>query len=304
MRCLLLAASLLAVACSESKPDEAGAGAQVDAKQPSCGLPENAIGTFVSIPEGSVEMGANPMYAEEQPARTVHVAAFSMQVNEVTNAQFERFVLETGYVTDAERTSASLAAGGGSALFEMPTPDSDGKWVLKRGATWRSPDGPGTGIVGRLNQPVVHVSVNDAQAYAHWAGGRLPSEEEWEYAAAIGLADPADRLSGAMDAQGKPVANFWQGIFPVKNEGQDGFTGAAPVGCFPPSKLGLYDMIGNVWEWTDTPYSAGMNTIKGGSYLCAENFCARYRSAARQGQESDFSSNHIGFRIVKDVTAN
>lgn len=303
MRSLLLVTSILVVGCSESQPDAAKAAREIAVKQPSCGLPEDKVGAFVSIPEGAVEMGANAMYAEEQPARTVHVAAFSMQINEVTNAQFERFVLATGYVTDAERTSASPAAGGGSALFELPTPDGAGKWVLKRGATWKSPDGPGSGIVGRLNQPVVHVSLNDAQAYARWAGGRLPSEEEWEYAAASGLADPADRLSGAMDAQGKPIANFWQGIFPVKNEGQDGFIGAAPVGCFPPSKLGLYDMIGNVWEWTDTPYSAGMSTIKGGSYLCAENFCARYRSAARQGQERDFSSNHIGFRIVKDVKA-
>jgi formylglycine-generating enzyme required for sulfatase activity len=177
-------------------------------------------------------------------------------------------------------------------------------WTLKRGATWRSPGGPGTGIVRRMNDPVVHVSLADAYAYAAWAGGRLPSEEEWEYAATSGLADPADRLSGAMDKDGKPIANFWQGIFPAKNETTDGFAGASPVGCFPSSRVGLYDMIGNVWEWTITPYAPGRNTIKGGSYLCAENFCARYRSAARQGQEVDFSSNHIGFRVVKDVVPN
>jgi formylglycine-generating enzyme required for sulfatase activity len=245
------------------------------------------------------------MYPEENPARTIHVAAFSMQAHEVTNAQFERFVAATRYVTDAERSSASADPAGGSALFvTQGSDDGMSGWTLKRGATWKTPGGPGTGLVRRMNDPVVHVSLADARAYATWAGGRLPSEEEWEYAAASGLADPANRLSGAMDQDGKPIANFWQGIFPVKNEATDGFAGTAPVGCFPASKLGLYDMIGNVWEWTDTPYAPGRSTIKGGSYLCAENFCARYRSAARQGQEVDFSSNHIGFRIVKDVAPN
>jgi len=308
MRRLLLLSVLLATACSgaQSEGPKAAAdkvAADVAEKQPACGLPEQQIGTFLTLPDGTVEMGANAMYPEEQPTRTVHVAAFSLQIHEVTNAQFERFVSATGYVTDAERTSASDDPAGGSALFQMPTDGAMGGWMLKRGATWKTPGGPGTGIARHMNEPVVHVSLNDAHAYAKWAGGRLPTEEEWEYAAASGLADPSNRLSGAMDPDGKPIANFWQGIFPLKNEVQDGFLGAAPVGCFPASKAGLYDMIGNVWEWTDTPYAPGSNTIKGGSYLCAENFCARYRSAARQGQEVDFSSNHIGFRIAKDVTA-
>ncbi len=310
MRRLLLVPTLLAVACSGplpegAKPSDPPTVAAIDGKRSDCGLPEDQIGTFVSVPEGSVEIGANAMYPEEQPARTVHIAALSMQAHEVTNAQFERFVAATGYVTDAERSSASGDPAGGSALFVMPEPaDGMGGWTLKRGATWKTPGGPGTSLVRRMHDPVVHVSLGDAQAYAAWAGGRLPSEEEWEYAATSGLADPADRLSGAMDKDGKPIANFWQGIFPVKNEATDGFAGAAPVGCFPASKLGLYDMIGNVWEWTSTPYAPGRNTIKGGSYLCAENFCARYRSASRQGQDVDFSSNHIGFRVVKDMTPN
>ena len=310
MRRLLLVPTLLAAACSGPQPEGAKASevatvAAVDAKRPDCGLPENQIGAFVTVPEGSVEMGANAIYPEENPARTIHVAAFSMQAHEVTNTQFERFVAATRYVTDAERSSASADPAGGSALFVTPkSGEGISGWTLKRGATWKTPGGPGTGLVRRMNDPVVHVSLADARAYAAWAGGRLPSEEEWEYAAASGLADPANRLSGAMDKDGKPIANFWQGIFPVKNEAKDGFAGAAPVGCFPASTLGLYDMIGNVWEWTDTPYAPGRNTIKGGSYLCAENFCARYRSAARQGQDVDFSSNHIGFRIVKDLTPN
>lgn len=291
---------LFLAACSEPSADGAQA---AHPQSPACGLPESRIGAFVTLGEGTVAMGAHAMYAEETPVRTVHVAPFSIQIHEVTNAQFDRFVSATGYVTDAERTSASDDPGGGSALFISPG-ESEGMtgWMLKRGATWRTPGGPGTGIAGHINDPVVHISLGDAQAYARWAGGRLPTEEEWEYAATSGLADPADRFSGAMDPDGRPIANFWQGLFPVKNEVKDGFAGAAPVGCFPASKLGLYDMIGNVWEWTATPYAPGRNTIKGGSFLCAENFCARYRSAARQGQEVDFSSNHIGFRIVKDVT--
>ena len=304
MRALLVVSTLLAAGCSGPQPDGAKASevSTIDGKRPDCGLRESQIGTFVTVPEGLVEMGANAMYPEEEPARIVHVAAFSMQVHEVTNAQFERFVAATGYVTDAEHSSASGDPAGGSALFVISESDEDmSGWTLKRGGTWRSPGGPGTGIVRRMNDPVVHVSLADADAYAAWTGGRLPSEEEWEFAATSGLADPANRLSGAMDKDGKPIANFWQGIFPAKNEATDGFAGASPVGCFPSSRVGLYDMIGNVWEWTSTPYAPGRNTIKGGSYLCAENFCARYRSAARQGQEVDFSSNHIGFRVVKDL---
>ena len=310
MRILLPVATLLAAACSGPQPENAKTSdvatvSARDGERPACGLPEDQIGTFVTVPEGSVEMGANAMYPEEEPAHIVHVAAFRMQAHEVTNTQFERFVAATRYVTDAERSSASGDPAGGSALFATPkSGEGMSGWTLKRGATWKTPGGPGTGIVSRMNDPVVHVSLGDAQAYAAWAGGRLPSEEEWEYAATSGLADPANRLSGAMDKDGKPIANFWQGVFPVKNEGTDGFAGAAPVGCFPASKLGLYDMIGNVWEWTSTSYAPGRNTIKGGSYLCAENYCARYRSAARQGQEVDFSSNHIGFRIVKDLPPN
>lgn len=310
MRILLPVATLLAAACSGPQPENAKTSdvatvSARDGERPNCGLPEDQIGAYVTVPEGSVEMGANAMYPEEEPTRIVHVAAFRMQAHEVTNAQFERFVAATRYVTDAEHSSASADPAGGSALFATPkSGEGMSGWTLKRGATWKTPGGPGTGIVSRMNDPVVHVSLGDAQAYAAWAGGRLPSEEEWEYAATSGLADPAIRLSGAMDKDGKPIANFWQGVFPVKNEGTDGFAGAAPVGCFPASKLGLYDMIGNVWEWTSTPYAPGRNTIKGGSYLCAENFCARYRSAARQGQEVDFSSSHIGFRIVKDLPPN
>lgn len=297
-RLAALTAVVLAAACSgETAPASAGAAAP-----PSCGLPTDKVGAFVSVPEGGFIKGANALYPEEQPAANVHVAAFSIQAHEVTNRQFEAFVAAAGYVTDSERTSASDDPGGGSALFTLPPAEGGiGAWMLRRGATWKAPEGPGSNLDGRMDQPVVHVSLSDARAYAHWAGGRLPSEEEWEYAASLGMPDPQNPTSGAYDPEGKPIANTWQGMFPVRNEGADGFAGAAPVGCFPASKTGLYDMMGNVWEWTETPYARGQHTIKGGSYLCAENFCKRYRSAARQGQDIDFSSNHIGFRIVKDV---
>lgn len=297
---LVLFMLAFAAACSgeaDKAPDVAEA--------PECGLPTDQIGQFVAISEGGFVKGAHAIYPEEQPEATVHVAGFSIQIHEVTNRQFGEFVAAIGYVTDAERTSASNKPGGGSGLFVMPPEQGGaGAWMLMRGAAWNTPEGPGSGLAGRMDQPVVHVSLNDARAYAQWAGGRLPSEEEWEYAASLGMPDPDDPVSGAYDAEGKPIANTWQGMFPVRNEGTDGFRGAAPVGCFPPSRIGLYDLMGNVWEWTETPYAPGQSTIKGGSYLCAENFCKRYRSAARQGQDIDFSSNHIGFRIVKDVAPN
>ena len=146
----------------------------------------------------------------------------------------------------------------------------------------------------------MHISLNDARAYAKWAGGRLPTELEWEYAASLGLPDRTRADSGAYDKQGKPIANTWQGVFPIINTEEDKFSGTSPVGCFPPSRTQLYDMIGNVWEWTDTPVTKSSHLIKGGSFLCANNFCKRYRTAARQSQDDDFSTNHLGFRIVMD----
>lgn len=294
--------ALLGLALVGGCSEETGKPA-VGAEAARCGLAPDQMGRFITVSDGSFVKGAHAIYPEEQPEATVHVAGFSMQIHEVTNRQFGEFVAATGYVTDAERTSASSDPGGGSGLFVLPPDDGGvGRWTLMRGAAWNTPDGPGSGLAGRMDQPVVHVSLNDARAYAQWAGGRLPTEEEWEYAAALGMPDPDDPVSGAYEPGGKPIANTWQGMFPIKNEGTDGFVGASPVGCFPASKIGLYDMMGNVWEWTDSPYGASQGVIKGGSYLCAENFCKRYRSAARQGQDIDFSTNHIGFRIVKDVT--
>jgi sulfatase modifying factor 1 len=271
----------------------------VGAQGLSCLSGAGAAGRFAPVPAGQLPAPHGVLYPEEAGRPALQVAAFLIQTHEVTNDQFSAFVAATGYVTDAERARP----GAGSAVFRMPgeARRGTGPWELVEGATWRSPDGPGSDIAGRGSYPAVHVSLNDARAYAAWAGGRLPDEAEWEHAARLNLPDPSRDASGAHGPAGDYLANTWQGIFPLHDTGADGFEGAAPVGCFAPGRLGLYDMIGNVWEWTETPFDAAAHTIKGGSYLCAPNFCRRYRPAARQPQEADFSTSHIGFRIVKDV---
>lgn len=299
---VLMSAALLA-ACSQPAPQNPGPEtSRTDATAPACGLAEQMLGHFIPVPEGQFRKGAHALYPEEAPELSLHVAGFEMLAHEVTNAEFARFVEATGHVTTAEQSAAAGGPAAGSAVFRMPSERESpaDSWQLVAGATWRAPEGPGSDISGRALQPVVHVSLQDAEAYAAWAGARLPTEEEWEYAASLGLPDPGDAQSGAYDASGKPVANTWQGFFPLMDQSADGFSGRAPAGCFAPSAIGLYDMIGNVWEWTSTPFQAGANTIKGGSYLCADNFCRRYRPAARQPQEVDFSASHIGFRIVRD----
>ncbi|WP_394705862.1 SUMF1/EgtB/PvdO family nonheme iron enzyme [uncultured Hyphomonas sp.] len=292
----LVIAVLMAAGCSGSS--------ERPASSESCGLERDALNQFILFPSGSFEKGKDPVYPEETPSLSLHVDAFELLSHEVTNAEFARFAEETGYVTDAERSAATGGEGAGSAVF-LSTEGSIGKypWKLVSGATWKSPEGPGSDISGRELHPVVHISLADAKAYADWAAGRLPTEAEWEYAVSLGLPDLTRANSGAYDEKGQPVANTWQGIFPLANTTADGFAGTSPVGCFGPDKAGMSDMIGNVWEWTDTPYGPGTNTIKGGSYLCADNFCRRYRPAARQPEEVDFSSNHIGFRIARDVNS-
>lgn len=260
-----------------------------------CGLSPEQIGAYVQLSPGSFIKGADPIYPEEGTTLRLNVDSFWIQIHEVTTAQFASFVDDTGYVTEAEQGIAAKREGAGSAVFRHPSSDDQAAptWTLAADATWRSG-------MDRPNAPVVHLTKTDAEAYAAWAGGRLPSEIEWEYAAQMGLPEPDDQTSGAYSDNG-PRANTWQGIFPIADTGEDGFQGVAEVGCFEADTLGLYDMIGNVWEWTDTPFGAGTHTIKGGSFLCADNFCRRYRPAARQPQETDFSSNHIGFRIVRDA---
>lgn len=264
-----------------------------------CLLSTARIGSFVTVPGGSFIKAAGAIYPEEGAALRLHVSPFDLSVTEVTNDQFARFVEATGYVTEAELF-------GGSAAFvqrrEGDQNDILSWWRFKEGVSWRKPSGPGSSLDGLGRHPVVHVSLNDARAYADWAGGRLPNEVEWEYAASLGLFDPNDPESGLRGPNGEVRANTWSGLFPLFNTVEDGFAGTAPVGCYPASLIGAYDMIGNVWEWTETRFGPGQPqfTIKGGSFLCGANYCRRYRPAARESLEVDFSTAHVGFRIIRD----
>lgn len=244
-------------------------------------------------------MGTPRQYPEEI-ARDVSVSNFDIDVHEVTNSQFSAFVNETGYVTTAERPQAGFGAPG-AAVFMPPSAENPTWWRFVEGANWRNPEGPKSGIDDQGNYPVVQVSFEDALAYAEWAKRDLPTEAEWEYAAKAG-SDTLYVWGNTRTPDGKEMANTWQGAFPIENTNEDGFDLRAPVGCYPANDYGLHDMIGNVWEWTksETRHNSESPTyvVKGGSYLCAENYCARYRSAARQFQEADLPTNHIGFRTV------
>ena len=259
---------------------------------------------MVEIAGGSFAMGADPKYPEEGPPRSMRVKTFWIDAHELTNAEFARFVTATGYRTIAERapppvpgTPPELRAPG-SAVFATPDDNDPRWWRWVVGAQWRHPSGPAESIAGREREPVVQIAYADAEAYARWAGKRLPTEAEWEYAALAG----AKALPEPVDEQGRPQANYYQGVFPQRDLGLDGYRGRAPVGCFRPNAFGLYDMIGNVWEWTSATAPAKPDTgvIKGGSYLCAANYCARYRPAARQFEERGLGTDHIGVRFVSD----
>jgi sulfatase modifying factor 1 len=289
---------------------------------------------LVEVPGGSFRMGSTSFYPEEAPIHTVQVAGFAIERHPVTNAQFAEFVDETGYVTVAEgdidpvlypgANPADLVPG---ALVFSPTSrpvdlrDWRQWWEWIPGASWRHPFGPDSGIETLADHPVVQVAYIDAAAYARWAGRRLPSEAEWEYAAGGGSS--ATYAWGAEAVpDGRLMANTWQGRFPYRNLGALGWTGTSPVGTFPPNGYGLVDMIGNVWEWTTTEFAghhrldasargccpAGdqadpsvSQALKGGSHLCAPEYCHRYRPAARSPQSQDSATTHIGFRCVADI---
>ena len=265
-----------------------------------CGLSSDTIGSFVLVEGGGFIQGLNGIYPEEGPAKKVYVSPFLIQINEVTNQQFADFVAATGYVTEAQRF-------GGSANFtesgSLSSPLS--WWLLDKDATWNAPEGKNSNLDGREHHPVIHITLNDARSYAKWAGGRIPNEVEWEYAASLGLFDPEDPESGIHAPNGEARANIWHGLFPVVNTEDDGFKGTAPVGCYEESLIGTYDMIGNVWEWTESRFDSAkpVFTIKGGSYLCGSNYCRRFRPTAREHLEPNFSTAHVGFRIVKDLSS-
>ncbi|MEJ3405420.1 formylglycine-generating enzyme family protein [Rathayibacter sp. YIM 133350] len=299
---------------------------------------------MVRIEGGTFRMGSTEFYADETPVHERSVEAFEIDIHPVTTDQFAAFVEDTGYVTVAERAldpadfpgadPADLVPGG---LVFTPTPgpvdlrDWRQWWRWGEGASWLHPFGADSGIDGRGDHPVVQVSFEDAQAYAAWAGKRLPTEAEWEFAARGGL-DGARFVWGDDERpNGELMANRWQGSFPYRNTGAAGWVGTSPVMTFAPNGYGLYDCAGNVWEWTTDFYTerhvvpgssfadAGARpnllaaasaepgsriprrALKGGSHLCSPDYCLRYRPAARSPQADDTATTHIGFRCVRDL---
>ncbi len=299
------------------------------------------------IDGGAFRMGSSHFYPEEAPERTVRVDSFRIDESPVTNRAFAAFVAATGYRTLAEippdpKQYPGLApelALAGSLVFSPPAGPVDfadplGWWEFRPGADWRHPAGPDSDIAGLEDHPVVHVAYADAEAYARWARKALPTEAEWEYAARGGL-DGADYSWGdTLAPNGAILANYWVGEFPVRHDGEGGFSRTTPVGRYPANGHGLFDMIGNVWEWTrdwwalPTPHRKAdgsccvprnprggqardshdpatpdvripRRVLKGGSQLCAANYCQRYRPAARHPQPVDSATSHIGFRCVK-----
>lgn len=338
---VFLAATLLAVPLAAAQP----ATTATDALTTPPGM--------VLIPGGEFLMGTDDTEQRptERPAHPVRVSPFWMDKTECTNADFAKFVAATGYVTTAETTPTLAeimeqvppgtpppppeALVPGALVFSPPTRpvplNNVGQWwQWVAGANWRHPEGPDSTIAGRENHPVVMVSWFDAQAYAKWAGKRLPTEAEWEFAARGGLRQNTFGWGNEFQPEGRLMANIWQGQFPHKNTADDGFPATAPVASFPPNAFGLYDMAGNVWEWCSDWFQADLYTarsrtvptenpqgpaksvsasnrfaqersIRGGSFLCHNSYCSSYRPSARQGNTPDTGMSHLGFRLVKSV---
>ncbi len=301
--------------------------------------PSLIVKDMAHVPGGTFRMGSEEFYEEESPVREVSVGPFWVDEHPVTVAEYQRFVRATGHVTVAEESpdpavypdaDPSLLVPG-SLVFRqtqgrVDLRDVTNWWSYVPGAEWRNPEGPGSSIRGREQHPVTQVAYADAEAYAAWAGKSLPTEAEWEFAARGGLDQARFAWGDDFAPDGTIMANTWQGEFPWQNLLQDGYAGTSPVGTFPPNGYGLYDMAGNVWEWTVDAWAmpadgehaccapevprtmeAGASrdadaiprkVIKGGSHLCAPNYCLRYRPAARQGETIDTSTGHLGFRCV------
>jgi sulfatase modifying factor 1 len=264
---------------------------------------------WVRIPTGTFLMGSDEeLYPDdhEGPVRPVSVAAFDLSATTVTNAEFARFVAETGHGTLAEQQGWSFVFAG---LLPPDTPPTRAVveapwWRQVPGARWDRPEGPASDLEGREDHPVVHVSWVDARAYCRWAGGRLPTEAEWEYAARGGLEQRRFPWGDVLTPDGEDRMNVFQGQFPALNTAADGYAGTAPAAAFPPNGFGLYTMTGNVWEWTIDrfgPTRAGHRALRGGSYLCHVSYCWRYRCAARSSNTPDSFAANIGFRMARDA---
>ena len=295
------------------------------------------IGAQLRIEGSTFIMGDDYTYREEGPAHNVTLSSFWIDAHEVTNGQFAEFVADTGYVTVAERQPNPADWPGvpveslepGSTVFLTPRDGiaNSSWWSYVGGASWQNPEGPMSSIKGKDNFPVVHVAWEDAQAYATWAGRQLPTEAQFELVARSKRHSTLPWDGDELAPDGHHHANTWQGNFPIENTAEDKHVGIAPVGCFKPNDFGVYDLIGNVWEWTTDWYAPSHNpldnlnpdgpsknqsfdyanvgfpvkVIKGGSYLCAPNYCMRYRPAARQAADTGLGTSHIGFRTVKTI---
>ena len=319
---------------------------QADRSMQRSGLADGATyPDMVHIAGGTFRMGSDKHYPEEAPVHRVTVGGFFIDRTPVTNRQFKEFVRATGHVTVAEIVPDARDYPGalpkmlyaGSLVFSPPNHPVDLRnwgqwWTFLRGANWRRPDGPKSNINVLDNHPVVHVAYADALAYARWAGRDLPTEAEWEFAARGGLEGAEFAWGDEFTPGGRYLANTWQGEFPHQNLCTDGFARTSPVNEFPPNGYGVFDMIGNVWEWTsdfyapkheaDAPKACCIpenprgareqdsfdacqpniriprKVLKGGSHLCAPNYCRRYRPAARHAEPVDTSTSHVGFRCV------
>jgi sulfatase modifying factor 1 len=341
---------LSAVSCSEPQAEKSTRAITANIEQP-----KKAVSTdgMVWIEGGVYTMGSEGEYAEnhEGPEVKVEISGFYIDTTEVTNAQYRKFAEETDYMTLAEKDvdwdqlSKELPAGtpkpvdsllaAGSLVFTPPpgpVPFDDIRrwWRWQQGANWRHPFGPESDLKGKDDHPVVHIAYEDALAYCQWAGKRLPTEAEWEFAARGKSGDSQFQWGNELMPNGTYLANFFQGEFPYDLKAEDGYAYSAPVGTFPPNSYGLYDMIGNVWEWTSDyyrpdikkqyvamnlqacqdprgpsssydpsdPYATEKRVIKGGSYLCSEQYCSNYRPTSRMATSFDSGQNHLGFRCV------
>ncbi|OFE14279.1 hypothetical protein BA895_11780 [Humibacillus sp. DSM 29435] len=280
---------------------------------------------LVSLPGGWFRMGGADRDANrgdgEGPVREVLVSPFRIGTGQVTNAEFSAFVAATGYRTGAERFGWSFVFAGflPAALRRgAQRPDAAPWWCRVDGATWASPEGPASDVQDRATHPVVHVDHDDARAYCSWAGLRLPTEAEWEYAARGGLDQARYPWGEQLTPDGEHRCNIWQGRFPTRNTMEDGFAGTCPVEAFAPNALGLFGTSGNVWEWCADwwstehpsdpaslrdpagPASGSSRVMRGGSYLCHESYCNRYRVAARTSNDPGSSSGNVGFRVAAD----
>jgi formylglycine-generating enzyme len=308
--------------------------------------PEESTAGMVWIPGGTFLMGSDRHYPDEAPVHRVNVDGFYLDQHPISNADFARFVAATGHVTFAEIAPDPKHYPGAlpdmlvpsSLVFVKPKTRVDmgniaNWWVFMRGADWRHPYGPESSIEGLANHPVVHIAYSDAEAYAKWAGKALPTEAEWEFAARGGLDGKEFGWGDEATPNGRYMANYWQGEFPWQNLASDGYERTSPLGSYPPNGFGLYDMIGNIWEWTSDWYQPRRaedkqkaccvphnprggrkhdsfdpnqpkvriprKVLKGGSHLCAINYCYRYRPAARYPHPVDTSTSHVGFRCIK-----